>query len=92
LIPELKKKSPTIQEGESGATGFYAVGSYLTFLVRYVKRKNTQQGFPKMDDTKKMVLLLGMIMFHDRMNSESGNFEDIDDHKALVEEILRRIS
>jgi hypothetical protein len=103
LIPELKKKSPTIQEGESGATGFYgflggkneelcSVGSYLTFLVRYVKRKNTQQGFPKMDDTKKMVLLLGMIMFHDRMNSESGNFEDIDDHKALVEEILRRIS
>jgi hypothetical protein len=51
LIPELKKKSPTIQEGESGATGFYgflggkneelcSVGRYLTFLVGYVKRKN----------------------------------------------------
>jgi hypothetical protein len=50
------------------------------------------RGLSENDDTRKMVLLLYKIMFHDRMNSESGNFKYIDDHKALVEEILRRIS
>ena len=49
------------------------------------------RGLSENDGTRKMVLLLYKIMFHDRMNSESGNFKYIDDHKSLVKEILKHL-
>jgi len=51
-----------------------------------------KKGFSEGDDTRKMVLLLRTIMFHDRMNSEAGNFNYIDEHKSVVEKILKHIS
>jgi len=50
-----------------------------------------KRGFVDGDDKRQMVLLLYVIMFHDRMNSESGNFKYIDDHKSLVKEILKHL-
>lgn len=51
-----------------------------------------EKGLADDSDKRKVVLLLRAIMFHDRMNSESGNFEFIDGHRVLVENILERIS
>jgi hypothetical protein len=50
-----------------------------------------EEGLSCDDDKRKAVLMLQTIMFHDRMNSESGNFEFIDDHKFLLEKILRKV-
>lgn len=50
-----------------------------------------KRGLVDGEDKRQMVLLLYVIMFNDRMNSESGNFEYIDDHKSLVKEILKHI-
>ena len=51
-----------------------------------------EKGLCVNDDRKKAVLLLHMIMFHDRMNSESGNFKFIDEHKDLIESILLQLT
>lgn len=50
-----------------------------------------ERPFPADLDRRKAVLLLAMIMRHDRMNHEAGNFEYLADHKELVEKILEKL-